>query len=257
MQNSSVVRGYILRDPNGRHLSPKGKWYPSKKAEDTFVHTPEAITDLLTRVEANEIYPATAQLAIYEGDYVRTDGPPILFTQLFLTGVLKPPAGDVVANIQYGGAYAAELVADQQSGECRFCKQLQDPEVALHRAYGWIVKEVPKEYYTKTEWPKFTSENQSIVIPAAAHFLFMPERHMHPDDVLSPLDWLAVGTLFDWWRCNHPSPGGVFATRYGSVVHSGTTIRHRHFHGVVPPDWPADVPNPEGKKIVPVPFWVG
>ncbi|MBI4132887.1 MAG: hypothetical protein HY473_02275 [Candidatus Sungbacteria bacterium] len=119
---------------------------------------------------------------------------------------------------------------------------------------GWWVKANP--FPPKSGYPL----GKPIQIPATAAYLIIAERHVMPVERLTSADWAAVGALFEaiWER--ESLPGGIVGMRFGHPTHSGTTIIHRHFHVIVPPEFPEGMEQPDPEKpllVVPVPFWAG
>lgn len=115
--------------------------------------------------------------------------------------------------------YRRVLEEIQKEGKCPFC-----PE-----NFKWhsrpVLKEVGGWFITKTNWPY---EN------ARHHFLLICKFHWERFSELSLQDLSDVGRLVNWTCCKFKIKGGALALRFGDTAYTGATVKHLHFHLIVP-----------------------
>jgi diadenosine tetraphosphate (Ap4A) HIT family hydrolase len=115
--------------------------------------------------------------------------------------------------------YRSTLDAIKQEGVCPFCKETMKwhTNPILKRAGGWII--------TKTTQPY---EN------AAHHLLLIPEAHKEGLENVTGDDWDAIRDLVTWYRNDQNIQGGGLTVRFGDYAFGGSSVKHIHFHFIVP-----------------------
>lgn len=66
------------------------------------------------------------------------------------------------------------------------------------------------------------------------HFILLGETHKIDFLQLTDEDWLSVRKLFAWAITEFNLPGGACTLRFGDPRYTGATVRHLHFHLIVP-----------------------
>jgi diadenosine tetraphosphate (Ap4A) HIT family hydrolase len=110
-----------------------------------------------------------------------------------------------------------KIIAD---GKCPFCienlwKHHKKP--TLYIDGEWLL--------TPSQWPYEGAE---------LHFLCIPRRHVERITDLSVDDFASVKALIVWAIENYHISGGALLMREGATSATGATVRHLHFHYIVP-----------------------
>lgn len=107
-----------------------------------------------------------------------------------------------------------------QSGKCPFCKEnfsIYHREPILQKFGAWFI--------TKITWPY---ENASL------HFLLISDEHKEEFGDLTLDDFNSVKELVKWAIKEFRVEGGAIALRFGDPRLTRSTVKHLHFHLIVP-----------------------
>lgn len=114
--------------------------------------------------------------------------------------------------------YRRVLKKIRKEGKCPFCPGnfKWHPKPVLKEVGGWFI--------TKANWPY---EN------ARHHFLLICKKHQEGFGEFI-ISWEEVDELVDWVCAKFKIRGGVLAFRFGDTAYTGATVKHLHFHLIVP-----------------------
>lgn len=104
-------------------------------------------------------------------------------------------------------------------GKCPFC-----PEYFLYHKHP-ILFQIGEWKITRISWPY---EN------ARDHFLILGDAHKESFLELTQEDLEIVRQLVIWAVIEFSLPGGALTLRFGDPRYTGATVRHLHFHLIVP-----------------------
>lgn len=123
----------------------------------------------------------------------------------------------VDATYAKSGAYSAVLADIIKTGVCPFCRQYFSwhPHPVLASSANWFVTRSMQPY-----------DN------AAEHYLIIAISHMEQLTDLSGADMVEVHDLAT--AVAGDEGGGALLLRFGDTKWTGATVRHLHFHVVVP-----------------------
>jgi diadenosine tetraphosphate (Ap4A) HIT family hydrolase len=132
--------------------------------------------------------------------------------------------------------YKKTLEAIEQTDKCPFCpdnfKYHKKP--ILKEFQGWMA--------TENSWPYTGTKH---------HFIFIAKEHKDKFQDLTDQDFQAIRYLINWIIDEYKIPGGGLTLRFGEQTYTGATVRHLHFHLIVP-----DL-NPETKLANTINFAIG
>ena len=116
-------------------------------------------------------------------------------------------------------SYRLALEEIRKDGKCPFCpenfKWHAKPE--LHSQGNWFI--------TEATWPY---EN------AKYHFLIIGREHKESFVELSPNDLREIAFLVNAVTIQFAIPGAGLTLRFGDSEYTGATVKHLHFHLIVP-----------------------
>lgn len=115
--------------------------------------------------------------------------------------------------------YRRFLLEAEREELCPFCPEglRRHPNPILHRSRAWFI--------TKAAW-RYRK--------AVRHFLIISRRHKEDVLELSGRDFAEIKRLMHWVITHLNIKGGGIALRFGDTRFTGATIRHLHFHFLVP-----------------------
>ncbi|KKT57906.1 MAG: hypothetical protein UW81_C0004G0080 [Candidatus Giovannonibacteria bacterium GW2011_GWC2_44_9] len=115
--------------------------------------------------------------------------------------------------------YRAVLEEIKKEGKCPFCPEnfRWHPKPTIFECGKWFLTEVGWKY-----------EN------AAHHLLLIGKTHKENFWELSPNDLKEVGELVELACVQFKIQGGAVALRFGDTKYTGATVKHLHFHLIVP-----------------------
>jgi len=103
--------------------------------------------------------------------------------------------------------------------KCPFCpdnfKYHKKP--ILKEFQGWLA--------TENSWPYKDAQH---------HFIFIAKEHKENFSDLTDSDFQAVKFLVNWIIEQYKIKGGGLTLRFGDQSHTGATVKHLHFHLLVP-----------------------
>ncbi len=107
----------------------------------------------------------------------------------------------------------------EKAAKCPFCKEnfKYHKEPILKKKGNWFI--------TKESWPYKNTEY---------HFLIIPEEHKEKFSDLDYSDFDLVSKLVNWVTKRYKIKGGCLTLRFGDSTYTGATVRHLHFHLIVP-----------------------
>lgn len=117
------------------------------------------------------------------------------------------------------GEYQKKLDATKR---CPFCTLEIHKKPILMEQHGWFI--------TESTWPYDHT---------AYHFLIISRAHKETITELSPTDLDTIFTLAQWAIDKFGIKGGSINLRFGDTYLNGATIKHLHFHLIVPEIDPA------------------
>lgn len=115
--------------------------------------------------------------------------------------------------------YRKVLEEIQREGKCPFCPE----NFRWHRKP--ILKEGGHWFLTKAAWPYQDTK---------FHFLIIGREHKEKLPELSWLDLTEVIILANWAARKFRIKGGGISLRFGDTDYTGATVKHLHFHLIVP-----------------------
>ncbi len=120
-----------------------------------------------------------------------------------------------------------------QSGSCPFCEVDRLFNKILFENEGWMLWEVP-------------FNNKKGV---ALHLLLVPKQHIRFPWELGRQDWLDEQRAWEWLHreLKDQLPGGIVASRFGSMELNAGTVPHFH-HNIMVPDCQAELRIPVWKN---------
>jgi ATP adenylyltransferase len=140
-------------------------------------------------------------------------------------------------------------------------KQFVDPRYAKGEEYGRVIEAILKEgncpfcpaHFKWHTHPRlmqsglwFITEARWPYPNASRHFLLISEKHLERFDELGEEDFCSVMFLAGWAVKGYDLPGGALALRFGDSRYTGATVRHLHFHLIVPDPEKGHVDFPVG-----------
>lgn len=132
--------------------------------------------------------------------------------------------------------YRKTLEKIEKTDKCPFCpdnfKYHKNP--ILKEFQGWMA--------TANSWPYPDTQH---------HFIFIAKEHKENFSDLTDQDMQAVKYLVNWIIDEYKIKGGGLTLRFGEQKYTGATVRHLHFHLIVPEL------NHETKLAKTVPFPIG
>ncbi len=104
-------------------------------------------------------------------------------------------------------------------GKCPFCPEnfKYHKHPVLFRIGEWRI--------TSISWP---------YLYARDHFLFLSDCHKENFLELTGNDFESVRQLVAWAVAEFNLPGGALTMRFGDPAYTGATVRHLHFHLIIP-----------------------
>lgn len=115
--------------------------------------------------------------------------------------------------------YRAVLEEIKKEGKCPFCPEnfRWHPKPILENYQRWFL--------TEANWPY---EN------ARKHFLIICKEHKEDFLTLTPNDFSEVYELVSQAIEDFRIRGGAVTLRFGDTAYTGATVKHLHFHLIVP-----------------------
>ncbi len=132
---------------------------------------------------------------------------------------MKKNKAGVVARFAKEEDYRKVLEKISKTDKCPFCpdnfKYHQKP--VLKEYQDWLV--------TENSWPYEGTEH---------HFIFIPRIHKNDFNDLTDNDFQAVKFLVNWVINEYKIKGAGLTVRFGDQNYTGATVKHIHFHLIVP-----------------------
>ncbi len=115
--------------------------------------------------------------------------------------------------------YRAVLQEIIKDGKCPFCPEnfRWHRKPVLRKTGNWVI--------TKASWPYKNSR---------LHFLIIGKKHKENFPKLALEDFMQISSLLRWAIRKFKILGGGIALRFGDTAYTGATVKHLHFHLVVP-----------------------
>lgn len=137
------------------------------------------------------------------------------------------PAGKEVVDPHYTRGdphYEEMMVSVAESGyQCPFCTMAVHPKP--------ILEEVGKD--ASHHW--FVTERHEVPEGVKYYFLIIPKRHIVDYEEITGNDSLSVQSLVQWVKKNYDEIGGFgLLLRSGDSKSTGATVKHLHYHLIVP-----------------------
>ena len=115
--------------------------------------------------------------------------------------------------------YKGVLNTILMEGKCPFC-----PENFKYHKHP-ILFRIGEWQITRISWPYKNTRD---------HFLLLGDTHKEDLLALTDNDFASVRQLAAWAITEFDLPGGALTHRFGDSLYTGATVRHLHFHLVVP-----------------------
>lgn len=115
--------------------------------------------------------------------------------------------------------YRAVLKKIEAGGKCPFCPKNFNwhRKPLLRRSGRWLI--------TEASWPYKN---------AKFHFLIIGGKHTERVQKLTAEDFRDILFLLRWAVKRFGIAGGALSLRFGDMAYTGATVRHLHFHLIVP-----------------------